>query len=79
MENERKHGFIAQVYLLILASMAILGVVTYISQYQAAKKRVRTQVENLTSEAAGEVILSIKEYPAWQWLLKYWYEHADCL
>ena len=39
MENERKHGFIAQVYLLILASMAILGVVTYISQYQAAKKK----------------------------------------
>ena len=23
------------------------------------------------------MILSIKEYPAWQWLLKYWYEHAD--
>lgn len=77
MERRKKTGLFTQVYILIIISIVIIGVVTAVSQYIISERRVRAETDILAEAAAGEVISSIKEYPAYRWLLTYWTDHAE--
>ena len=81
MLNDMKHllrrGLIAQTYILIIIGVTIIGIFTYVTQYQIAKETVRSRTRERASEAVGAVVSSIKEYPAYDWLLSYWAEHAE--
>ena len=44
---------------------------------QSSIDNVRNQTELLAEETANEVIMSVREYPAHEWFLRYWYRHAD--
>ena len=37
------------------------------------------RLSGLAAEIADEVERSVREYPAWEWLIEYWYDHADTL
>ena len=77
MKREKKQGLIVQIYILVLAAVAVIGVVTYISQYQISQKKISAQTSDMAASASGEVISSVKEFPAYRWLINYWISHAD--
>ncbi len=75
--KKKRTGLIAQIYLLVVAAIIILGVITQVSQLQIQRGRVRAYTGVRSAEAAGEVISSLKEYPAYAWLLGFWADHAS--
>ena len=76
MKRERERGLISQVYMLIIAGIIVLGLFTYATQYLIAKRQVQSQIRAKAQEAARDVEASVKEYPAYRWLLSYWAEHT---
>lgn len=77
MEQKQKTGLSKQIYTLVVISIAIMGIITAVSQYLISGERNRAHTDVVADAAAGEIISSIKEYPAYRWLLSYWAEHAD--
>ena len=77
MEQKQKTGLSKQIYTLVVISIAIMGIITAVSQYLISGERIRVQTDIVADAAAGEIISSIKEYPAYRWLLSWWAEHAD--
>lgn len=76
MKRERNRGLIAQTYMLIVAAVIIIGIFTYITQYQIARQTVQNELRTRAADAAGEAAAAIRAYPASGWLLSYWAEHA---
>ena len=79
MAPKQKTGLFKQIYTLILISIAIMGIVTAVSQYLISGERIKVQTDITAKAASGEIISSIQEYPAYRWLLSYWADHADRL
>lgn len=75
--KKKQMGLVAQIYLLVLTAILIIVGITQVSQSQIQKNRVKAQTGAHAAEAAGEVISSIREYPAYEWLFRYWIEHAS--
>lgn len=76
-EKKRRTGFILQIFTLIILGILVVGVITFITQYQLSSRAVREQIEELAGEHVVEVAECIKEYPAYEWLIRYWYEHSE--
>ena len=70
-------GIIAQVAILFLLGVLVTGFLTYFTEQELSGDRVKRQTEQFASQIADEVKRSVQEYPAWEWLLPYWYDHAD--
>ena len=77
IKEKRKGSIIIQVTLMFLVCVLITGVITFYSQKYRAQEMVKSQIESRASRLASEVVMSVKEYPAYMWLLNYWCEHAD--
>ncbi len=76
MKNKGKTvGIIKQVALLFLVSILSTGLLTFLSQRMMAKTEVRQQTESIAATISQEMGLAIKEYPSYEWLMKYW--HAN--
>ena len=78
-EFSKRLGLITQITLLFLLGMALTGVVTYMSQRNRSEASVRQLIEQSADQVSADVIYAIKEYPAYHWLLNYWYTNADSL
>ena len=70
-------SIILQIYVMVMIGMAVIGVITYFSQSRLAEKSKKNEAARFATEVAEEAALSVKEYPAYSWLLEYWYEHCD--
>ena len=79
LKNRHKPGLIIQIYILLAFVMIILGVVTFLSQRRIARDGESADLQTFVERIADETISSIREYPSWQWLLRYCYEHADTM
>ena len=79
MKQEKKQGLITQIYLLIGVGILIIGAFTFLTQYQVSRIRIKNDTGLLASEAVEDLIFSVKEFPAYRWLLLYWAEHADTM
>lgn len=80
MERIRKKtGIIRQVARLFAAGVMLMGLLTYVTQYISADKNVKLQTEDLSSDIADEVSRYVKQYPAYEWLVKYWYENSETM
>ena len=75
--TKTRTSIIVQIYVMIMIGMAVIGVITYFSQSHLAEKSKKNEAARFATEVAEEAALSVKEYPAYSWLLKYWYEHHD--
>ena len=73
----KKRGIIMQVTVLFLIGTMVIGLLTFFSERSLARNEVKFRVEKLAHNTAEEVTLSLKEYPAYQWLVKYWYDHYE--
>lgn len=70
-------GIIRQVELLMIICLMITAGITYITQLGVTDSSVKENMELIAGQIAMETIDSVKEYPTYHWLLRYWYEHAD--
>ena len=75
----KEKGIIHQVAIIFLIGIIVTGVLTYLTQYGISSADVRRQVERVARGASHEVMDSVREYPAHEWLLKYWYENYEDL
>ncbi|MBR2572118.1 MAG: PP2C family protein-serine/threonine phosphatase [Clostridia bacterium] len=77
MEQQRKRGIgiIPQVAIYFVIGVLLTGILTYFMQRRYADNTVRQQMESFGARIAEDVMQSVREYPASQWLLQYWYEH----
>ena len=79
-ENEKKKfRLIPQVMLLFAISVLVTGVITFFVQSSISNTAIRHQTESRASEIAEETATAIREYPAYDRLLSYWYTHANDL
>ena len=74
-----KFSILQQVALLFALGVLVTGFFTYFSQYEAANENIKKQTAALAEEIAEEVELAVKEYPAYEWLIRYWYENSDSM
>ena len=77
--RRRSGSIILQVAALFLAGILVTGMLTYFTEQSLASQYVTRQTEENASEVADEVMRSVMEYPAWEWLIRYWYTHADTM
>ena len=71
-----KFRLIPQVMLLFAIAVLAAGSITYFSQRSLSDSKIRERTEALANEVAEETLTAIREYPASDWLLAYWYTHA---
>ena len=76
-ENEKRFRLMPQVMILFVIGIILTGIITYITENVLTDVSVTQQTESRTSEMAEEAVMAIREYPASNWLLSYWYTHAD--
>lgn len=74
---KKRVGLIGQVYALIVVIVILMGVLTYNSQYRLSIRTNKSGITDYVCEVAGETIDAVKEFPAYNWLLKYWHDHAS--
>ena len=65
------------VALLFLAGIIVVGIFSYYAQKADSRREVRLQTQTFGANIAHEVEMAIKEYPAYEWLIKYWYENYE--
>ena len=63
--------------LLFALGVIVTGIITYSAQRSRSGMAIRQQTEGLATLVADETISSIREYPAYSWLLSYWHTNAD--
>ena len=69
-------GIIAQVAILFVIGSLVTGVITYFTQRFYAEGNVQKQTKTLGADIAANVVNSVREYPAYEWLLRYWHAHS---
>ena len=73
----KKRGLIAQICILVLVAIFLINGITATTQYIISKARIGENLSIRADEVSEEVISSIREYPAYTWLLWYWAGHAE--
>ena len=76
-KTKTRGGIIAQVSALFALGVVLTGILTFFSQRAITNNYVTSQTERFAIEVAQEVSDAVKEYPTYEWLLRYWYNHAD--
>ena len=81
MPREKKSGW----YISIITEMVIFFVCTglfvaqftYVTQEKMSDVSVKKDIREFGAPIAEDIIQSIKEYPAYDWILNYWYDHWE--
>ena len=77
--EKSRFGIILQVIVFFVLAIMVSAILTYIGQQRNAEKTVKEQMESYAEQTADELIRALKEYPTYEWLLRYWYEYSDIL
>ena len=77
MHKKRRFSIILEVAVLFLISVLTIGFLTQASERRRSDSNVVKQTEQRASQIGEEVRMAVEEYPAYKWLLRYWYTHAD--
>jgi Serine phosphatase RsbU, regulator of sigma subunit len=70
-------GIIAQVAVLFAFGVLAIGLLTFFTEQYISTNTVKAQTTSLLSDLANEVVMTVEEYPADEWLMEYWYEHDE--
>ena len=78
-QKKRNVSIITQVAVFFLIGILMTGFMTYFSETKLYDNSVKKQTELHAAEIADEVTRAVTEYPAYEWLIRYWYAHADTM
>ena len=70
-------SIILEVAILFAAGVLTTGIFSWFTQYEVSDVAVQNQTITQANQIANEVRRAVREYPAHNWLLQYWYQHAD--
>ena len=81
MEKKKRFpiGLIPQVAILFLVGILTTGLLTYVAERRLSNDSVMRHTEELGAEIANETRRALEDYPACDWLLRYWYANADTM
>ena len=79
MKRKIKIGILPLIIILVLQIALIVLLVTLYSQYHYANKAISKRIASQAAYIAEEVADAVWEYPAYPWLLRYWYLNADSM
>lgn len=77
MKKEHRISIITQISVLAIAGLILVGIATFFSQINLSSKTITESVKSQAANIAAETAATVMEYPAYDWLIRYWYEHAD--
>ncbi len=72
-------GIIRQVALLFFVGILLTGLVTFMVQRALADGQVKEHMKRIAAANSVEVVMAIKEFPAYDWLIHYWYDNYETL
>ena len=78
-KNKLKISIILEVSFLFIIGILVTGIITYIAESRISDSSVKKQTELKAEEVADETKIAITEFPAYQWLIMYWYEHPQTM
>ena len=73
----RQKGILRQLAIQFAVGVLANGLLTFVLTRTFSGLFVKKQVENRSVEISKEVMLAVREYPASDWLLRYWYDHSE--
>ena len=74
-KSKLKISIIIDVSILFLIGILVTGIITYFAESRLSDTSVKKQTEQKSEEIADETRLAITEFPAYNWLIRYWYSH----
>ena len=78
-KSKKKLSVLTQVAAFFILGIIMIGIITFIAQRTMSINSVKSQTEKYGASVAQEIITAVKEYPSYEWLIKYWYSHSDDL
>ena len=76
-KKKKQFGIIWQVAILFILATILVGSITYISQHAYFSDYIEKLTEDRATSITKEMQQAVNQYPAHDWLLRYWYEHYD--
>ena len=77
MEKKKKVSLLFQVAMLFIIGVILIGTLSTFALYVFSTKYVMERLETSGQSTAEDLKGYIYDYPAHDWLLRYWYEHYD--
>jgi len=77
LKRKIRTSIILEIAILFVIGILTTGIYAYLGQRRVSDKSVHNQIETEATQLANEVKSAVREYPAYKWLMQYWYEHAD--
>lgn len=72
-------GIIFHVIILFLVTVLLTGALTYVCETYLYDNTIKKQMESRAAEIADETKRAVTEYPAHEWLVRYWYDNSEAL
>ncbi|MBR4456053.1 MAG: serine/threonine-protein phosphatase [Solobacterium sp.] len=77
IERKKKTGLVLQIDLIVALGIILINIVVYFSQNKISSGKVKGRMLSYATETVTEMTDAVQEYPAYSYLLRYWYEHRD--
>lgn len=74
--KNRRGSIILQVGMIFTICVILTGILTHNAQYSYSVRNVTRETEEEAENIAQETMMAVREYPAYEWLLAYWHDHA---
>ena len=78
-KKKKSNSIIIEVAILFLIGIVMTGFLMFSTETTQNNENVRKQTEDNAAGIADQVKAAVREFPAYQWLIRYWYEHADTM
>ncbi len=73
--RSKVYGIMVQVAVLFAIGTLLTGIITFYSMRMSSNRHIETLMEGRARNLGREVERAIKEYPNYNWLIKYWHDH----
>ncbi|MDO5456065.1 MAG: hypothetical protein Q4F25_04010, partial [Eubacteriales bacterium] len=77
MNKKKKISLLFQIAILFIVGVIVIGALSIVALYRFSSGYVMERLETTGNSNAEDLKGFIYDFPAHDWLLRYWYEHYD--
>ena len=77
MEKKKNVSVLFQIAMLFIVAVILIGALSIVTLYRFSTRYVLERLEISGNSTAEDLKSFIYDFPAHDWLLRYWYEHSD--
>ena len=78
-KDRTKFSLAGQVMIFSLLATLLTAALSYFALKHIADKNVSEEKKTLAAELTEDMVATIEKYPAYEWLITYWYQNKDTL